>query len=237
MTDVRTDWDAPIPATWILVGVLVVVHIASGAAAWSTHHANAWFSWIGERPERVRILAGGQFHPVIAAQPWRLLTSGMLHVSALHLLINGVALVTLGRLAEPLVGAIRMLATFFLGVAGGSLASHAATLVQSDGASAGAFAILAALVHFGYRHRDQLDDEDARLLGPILGGLLAANLVLGLLIPPLDAIGHLGGAIVGAGLGGLWVVGKAERGWWVVVAASIVILLGGWTSVAIAVAR
>lgn len=211
------DWDAPIPATWALVALLVLVHVGSGYWIWSTHHADAWLSWLGERPDRARILVGGQFHPRVAGEPWRLVTSTLLHVHGLHLLMNAAALYTLGRLLEPLVGAARFLAAFALGAVGGSLLSQALTVVQSDGASGGAFCQLTALCVLGMHQRARFDDEDAWLLTRMLPGLLGANLLLGFVVPALDAAAHLGGTVVGVALGLSWRPWKPGGPWWVVV--------------------
>ncbi len=119
----------------------------------------------------------------------------------IHLSLNAIALVSLGRLIEPWVGSIRWLSWFILGGLSGSLASHFAGVVQSDGASGGAFALLGAAAVIGLRVRDRLDPREATLMGPVIWGFLVLNLVLPMFLPFIDSVGHVGGLVMGLCLG------------------------------------
>ncbi|MBX2797233.1 MAG: rhomboid family intramembrane serine protease [Myxococcales bacterium] len=150
------------------------------------------------RPLDLRVHVGGQFSPLVwDGDVWRLATSVMLHADALHLALNAMALAALGRLLEPWLGGVRFLAWFALGGVGGSLASHWTGVVQSDGASGGAFALLGVAVVVGLRWRTYMPPEDQALMGPWLWAFLVLNLVLSFAVPVVDAVGHLGGLIVG----------------------------------------
>ncbi len=206
----RLELHGPLPATLALSLGLVGVHLIT--AAWLWHGGDdAWSALLGTRSVRARIALGGQYSPAIASWPPRLFTSVLLHVDALHLLVNVTALATLGRLLEPLLGSARWLAVFALGGLGGSVASHALGVAQSDGASAGAFALLATGVVLARRWRDDLPPDDARLLGPMLAGFGVANLILSLVVPALDAAAHLGGALTGVALGAWMPLGPDDR--------------------------
>ena len=106
-------------------------------------------------------------------------------------------------------------------------------MVQSDGASGGAFALLAVAVVVGFRWRRRLQVDDARLLGPVFAVVLVLNLVLSFAIPAVDAAAHLGGLV--AGLLVAWV----PAGWWFervdawVVGSFLGACAYGWVAVAV----
>lgn len=172
--------------------------MGSGLWWWSQGHTELLEALFWLRSAPFRIAVGGQFAPLVSTGDlWRLWTSTLLHADGLHLLMNATALGVLGSLLEPLIGRLRWLSFFSMGALGGSLASHAVGVQQSDGASGGAFALLGAAVVLGWRLRDELEPEDRRLFGPILGGFLILNLVTSFALPFVDAAGHLGGLAVG----------------------------------------
>ncbi|MBT3218314.1 MAG: rhomboid family intramembrane serine protease [Proteobacteria bacterium] len=180
------------PASWVLVGLMVVVHLYG---CWEGA------SLLGELSTEQRVALGGQYRSLISAgEWWRLCSSVFVHANLVHLLLNAIALYALGRLIEPWLGPIRFAAWFCVGGLAGSVASHLAGLVQSDGASGGLFALLGATLVLGWQQRHQLSPEDRRLLGPILLVFLSFNVLLSFLVPSLDAVGHLGGLAMGVGL-------------------------------------
>ena len=67
---------------------------------------------------------------VLRGEVWRALTAAFLHGDALHLLVNTVAIGTIGRLLEPWIGPRRLLAWFVLSALGGAALSHVATIAQ-----------------------------------------------------------------------------------------------------------
>ena len=145
---------------------------------------------------------------------------------ALHLLLNVMALVVLGRLGEPLVGAGRWLGCFWVGGVTGSVLAFVPGVPMSDGASGGAFALMTALSVFGWRLREELSEDDAWILGPLLGGFTAFNLVLGVFIPGVELAAHVGGCAAGAATGASWGA-QPSRAWWVVVLGSMVVVAYG----------
>lgn len=214
------DLDAPIPASWALVALLVAVHVWTALGEWRIGLSSAPDALLFERDLRFRVSAGGQYLPLIdQGEVWRLWTSVLLHADALHLIVNCVALLALGRILEPWVGSRRWLAWFCVGGLFASMLSYVARLMQSDGASGGAFALLGAAAVVGWEVRDRLPEADRRLMGPVLWAFIGLNLVLSLVIPSIDVIGHLGGLFVGLLLGGgigLWRhrgVAAAEAMW------------------------
>lgn len=190
-----------------------------------------WELLLLDRSLPTRTDVGGQVQVLLwRGQWWRLFTSVLLHASSVHLLVNGISLVALGRLLEPWVGGLRWLGWFAAGGLGASLASFAMGVPRSDGASGGLFALLGALLVLGWRHRDQLIDDDRRLYGRTMLGLAVANIVLSLLLPFVDATSHLGGLLVGVGLA--WLpLGRVERRAWALLLGSFLGAgLAGWWS-------
>ncbi len=239
---VEVAWTARLPGTWTLVAALVAVHAGTGLVAWAAGRAPLLDGLVLSRSASLRVWVGGQaYERVAGGEAWRLLTSVFLHADALHLGLNAVALLALGRVVEPWLGARRLWLTFLLGGLGGSLASQAVGVGRSDGASGGAFALLGLALCLGWRLRDRLAPDERWLLGPALGGLLALNLVLSFALPFVDAAGHLGGLLcalpVGVGVSlvatppwsGRGVIAALERAAIVGIAA-----LGVWGLVALA---
>jgi len=209
----------------------VVVHQATAAAtAWAGDEP-LWRLLLLDRPLMVRTDVGGQVQALLLrGQWWRLFTSVGLHASALHLLVNGLSLLALGRLLEPWVGSLRWLGWFLMGGLGGSLASAWMGVPRSDGASGGAFALIGALLVVGWRHRERLVPDDRRLYGRTMAGLTAANLVLGLLLPFVDDTSHLGGLLVGLIVGAVR-PSRVERAVWALVVGSFggAVVAGLWS--------
>lgn len=207
--------------------VLVAVHVASATA-----HPVFLEGLFLDRPDAMRTAVGGQHRQLVRfGEVWRLATSTLLHANAVHLGFNAMGLYVLGVLLEPLIGGWRWIGLFVLGALGGSIASQAAGVLMSDGASAGAFALLGATLVVGWRIRDELDDDDKQLW-VTLAGFAVLNVVLSLVLPFIDAIGHLGG--LGVGLALPWLVplrreGPVEIGLWVALLAGFVgVCAYGW---------
>lgn len=209
----EVDWHARLWLSWSLALLLLLVHLLSGAWLLAEHELSWWDALLLDRDVGARIAVGGQYRTLVeSGQSWRLFTSVFLHADALHLVVNSVAVLSLGRLLEPWVGGLRLLSWFCVGGVGASLASQLAGMTQSDGASGGAFALLGAAVVLGLRLRPKLRHaEDRRLLGPVLWGFVALNLVLSFALPFIDAVGHLGGLGIGLLLGVAHPLGG--RGW------------------------
>ncbi len=219
---------APVPyAALALCAVLVGVHVAS-----ATTHPVFIEGLFFDRPDAIRTAVGGQHRQLVHfGEYWRLATSTLLHANALHLGFNVVGLWVLGVLLEPLVGSLRWLGLFVLGAVGGSVASQVAGVLMSDGASAGAFALLGGTLVIGWRIRDQLDDDDKQLWASLVG-FTVLNIVLSVVLPFIDFIGHFGGLAVGLLLPWLMPLrreGPVEIGFWVAVLAGFVgVCAYGW---------
>ncbi len=208
------------------------VHLAAGLRWISEGRGGFLAAFVLSRPPRLRMAAGGGWGPFIdGGATWRIWTSVLVHVDALHLGMNAVAIAVLGRMLEPLFGAWRFAAIAWAGGVAGALASHGVGNLQSDGASGAGFALMGAGLVTGLRHRRALPAEDARFLGPVLGAFIALNLALSVVLPFIDLTAHAGGLAAGVLLG-IWpgtrrtaALDAADRAW---VLLSVAICGWGW---------
>ncbi len=226
-------------ATYVILALLILVFLAMTAAG-------------GSEDVRVLILFGANVNILIAqGQVWRLFTSMFLHIGPVHLLFNGYALYLFGIQVERVYGASRFLAIYLLAGLYGSLASFAFGTSLSAGASGAIFGLLGALLAFFRRHRETFGTWGRQQLLNLLV-VAGINMVIGLTVPGIDILAHLGGLVSGAVLG--WVlapqyqphmdengvlyamdtVSLANR-WWVIALA--VFLLAGGTAVAMVAQR
>src|SRR3954447_13711635 len=123
---------------------------------------------------------------------WRLVTSGFLHASILHVGMNMFVLYQLGALLEPTVGRLRFLAVYFSALLAGSagallLSPHEQTL----GASGAIFGLLGATAAIMYK-------RGINIWSTGIGALIVINLVFTLAVPDISIGGHVGGLIGGA---------------------------------------
>jgi membrane associated rhomboid family serine protease len=171
------------PATYALIAINVVlflVELAGGAGGFSVGVGNSVFRDFS------------LFGPAVAEGEWyRLVTSGFLHVSFIHIGFNMFLLLILGRLLEPALGTLRFLALYFASLLAGSLG---ALVVQPDahtvGASGAVFGLAGAVLIIARgRGMNQLAGE--------IGFLIVFNLVWSFIGPNISVGGHIGGLIGG----------------------------------------
>lgn len=198
------------PAALALSAVLCAVHATTGLWALSTRRVpDAWAALVAERPAELRVLLGDRDSARVAAgEVWRLLTGPLVHASGVHLLVNVVALLALGHLLEPRLGARRWLTVFVLGAVGGGLVSQLSGVVRTDGASGGAYALLGATIAWG-RWGAGLDADERLRWVRGLGGFAALNVLWSLVDPRLDAAAHVGG--LGIGAWSVWRWARSDR--------------------------
>jgi membrane associated rhomboid family serine protease len=172
------------PATYVLIAMNVIVflvEIATGAGGFFT---------IGI----TQLVADfALFGPSVAEGEWyRLVTSGFLHASIIHIGFNMFLLLVLGRLLEPSLGTPRFLVLYFASLLAGSLG---ALVVEPNaltiGASGAVFGLAGAVFILARgRGMDALAGE--------IGFLILFNLVLSFASPRISVGGHIGGLVGGA---------------------------------------
>ncbi|WP_188206160.1 rhomboid family intramembrane serine protease [Alkalibacillus aidingensis] len=137
---------------------------------------------------------GAKFNPAIAnGEWWRIITSMFLHIGALHLFMNMLALFFLGDVAEKIYGTKRFLFIYFTAGVFGGVASFATNDAVAAGASGAIFGLFGALLFFGVHYRDLF----FKTIGSSLLIIVAINIVFGFTIPQIDNGAHLGGLIGG----------------------------------------
>lgn len=157
-------------------------------------------------------------------EPWRMLTSALLHrpitpqnlIGITHIAFNMYALYLFGRPLENVIGAGRLVVLYVLGALGGSVGvlysvlvalavPAAAGLAASGpviGASGAVFAVLAAVAVVQRRL-----GVDVRQLVVLIG----INLAIGFVISGIAWQAHIGGLVVGAVTGWLFVTNRGPR--------------------------
>ena len=145
------------------------------------------------------LVFGARFTPAISAgEPWRLVSCIFLHGDMMHLGLNMVALFGLGRICEAVYGPARLSWLLLVsGVAGSTLSMYGGTPL-SVGASGSVFGLLGAGVVFGIRYRSHLEGPLKRVFGRGLMPWVILNISIGLFVPQIDNLGHLGGLAGGA---------------------------------------
>lgn len=128
-------------------------------------------------------------------QPYRFLSSALLHADVWHLVLNMWALWVVGQWLEPLLGRWRFLSLYVLSALGGNVA---VTLLANPagqdwftyvvGASGAVFGLFAAIFVISARFKGDMR--------PILV-LLAINFGFGFLVEGISWQSHLGGMITG----------------------------------------
>jgi membrane associated rhomboid family serine protease len=126
---------------------------------------------------------------------YRIITSGFLHFSVLHVGMNMFLLWQLGQLLESAMGRIRFTSLYFICMIGGAIGALILEPNALTGGASGAVFGLMAAAAVGLHQRG---------INPMrtgIGTTLILNLVITFAIPGISIGGHLGGALTGAALG------------------------------------
>ncbi len=152
-------------------------------------------AWLGPRTGRVRTALGGRVTDRLGEEPWRLLSSALVHVDLAHLAVNAAAAAALGWLGrrEP---PARWLAALAAGHLGGALLSVVSGPARSDGASAALLGVLGLLLTSRHPQRS------------LLAGAAVLDLLTAAAVPRVDLPAHVGGLLGGVALGGAWAAAR-----------------------------
>jgi membrane associated rhomboid family serine protease len=183
-------------ATWALAGVNVAIYVAMAidggrAASFPTRLLVAWGA----------LVSNGEW--------WRLFTATFLHVNALHLASNMIALSIVGPVVERLVGT-RAFVVFYVaaGLVGSAVGRWSHVLVVSAGASGsiiGLYGVLLAMMFDRRESTASLVTSDTPPVSrphlqvhlPQVVSLVAATLLIGWFDPRADNAAHIGGFVAG----------------------------------------
>jgi membrane associated rhomboid family serine protease len=171
------------PATFVLVAINVIVYLVEIAGG------GGGFEIPGGDPV---VIDFGLFGPSVAEGEWyRLVTSGFLHASLVHIGFNMLLLYFLGRLLEPALGTPRFVVLYFASLLAGSLGAlvldpNALTI----GASGAVFGLAGAVFVIARgRGMDAIASQ--------IGFLIVFNLIFSFASSRISVGGHVGGLIGG----------------------------------------
>lgn len=187
--------------TWSLLLLMVAVHVALGARMYADGKVDLVGALLGQRSDLLLVRAGGQAAQAIEqGEVWRLVSCIFLHADGLHLFLNAMALSGLGRLCEALYGRARFLALFLVAGVVGATLSWLGGHRLSIGASGAVFGLMGAPIVFGWRHRAELPAGLGDRLRKALLPWVGLNLFIGVLVPFIDNLAHLGGLVAGGAM-------------------------------------
>ncbi len=192
---IRTITSTPI-VTHALIAINIAVYIAESAGG----------SNLSGGGGGTVLTKGALFGPAIVHQHeyWRLVTSGFLHYSVLHIAFNMFFLYIMGAMLEPAIGHLNFAVLYFTSLLAGSFG---ALLFTPDaltvGASGACFGVLGGLFVVARARRISIWSSG-------LGPTLLINIVFSLSVRGISIGGHLGG-FVGGAIAGWLIVELAER--------------------------
>jgi membrane associated rhomboid family serine protease len=172
-------------ATYGLIAANVIVFLAELASGSS---AGLGFTAGGDVYRH-----GALYGPAVANGDWyRLITSGFLHAGLLHIGFNMFVLFVLGRVLEPAIGSLRLLAIYFVSLLAGSFGALLLDpTTPTVGASGAIFGLMAAT--FVIARRRGVDQVASQI-----GIWIVLNIALSFSISGISIGGHLGGLVGGA---------------------------------------
>nr|WP_212763300.1 rhomboid family intramembrane serine protease [Gordonia araii] len=121
---------------------------------------------------------------------WRLLTSGFLHLSIMHIAVNMISLVLLGTIIEPILGTARFLLVYLVALFGGSAAVTllSGTNTATAGASGAIYGLMGAMLVIVLKFKAPA--------GQVIA-IIAVNIFISISVPGISLVGHLGGLLFG----------------------------------------
>ncbi|MGZ8501862.1 MAG: rhomboid family intramembrane serine protease [Candidatus Limnocylindrales bacterium] len=195
----RGQTGLPIPLTYLIVGLTVIVSLAA------------------ETEDGFTILRSLALDGAAVAQGewWRLLTVTLVHGGLLHLALNMYALYLVGPIVERIYGWKLFGLMYVMCALAGSAASlvFGAPGVPSVGASGAIFGIFGVVVA-ATRIHDPVLDRQSRMLVSRVGTIIVLNLILNVGFNSvggnIDIGAHIGGLVAGLWLGFILVPGNVR---------------------------
>ncbi|MGI6542735.1 MAG: rhomboid family intramembrane serine protease [Limnochordia bacterium] len=162
--------------TWFLIAVTVFIFIIDIAS------------------QRLPVEWGAKTAAIWYGQYWRLFTATFLHADLRHLLFNMYALFVFGRVVESILGGNRFFVVYLFSGAVGFLFS---LIITPDAPAVGASAALFGLIGYTLHYRIRRLPRQYMPMDRALLQILGINLIIGLLVPNIDLMGHVGGLVGG----------------------------------------
>ena len=211
----RDVFGSTMPLTWVFVLLCLLVFFGMYLPIWIRSHGNISALMGGQQVSDVLRWGGimnfggrGGLGGITAEEPWRWLSAMFVHFGPLHVGMNLVTLVALGRELEPRLGSGRFGVVFLVSGILGFVASDAWSMVSGNpsltgGASGGLYGLIGALVGYLFARKD-----------PRYRAILLEVAVLGVamaLLFPVNNAAHVGGFVSGSPLGILFF--REKRPW------------------------
>jgi membrane associated rhomboid family serine protease len=173
---------------------------ASVRASWGLA-ALCVIGFLLERLVGPNIYSVGYFSPILVADGdlWRIVTANLLHGFPLHLFLNLLGLLIVGRMAERALGGVRTICV--MGAAAlGAMATSGLLLEEAVvGVSGVIFGLAGAVLWLEFSHGGELPAW-WRFPRPVLGLVIlafCADVALGFFLPFIAGEAHLGGFLAG----------------------------------------
>jgi membrane associated rhomboid family serine protease len=141
-------------------------------------------------------IGGNHRELVLAGEWWRLFGSAFFHGNLMHLTFNMLALLSLGRMLERLLGRTRYLSLYALSALGGSLATDTLGRSVSVGASGAIWGVMMATFALILRPRGLLPALAVPQMRQRMWMPLLLNVSISF-VPGIDYHAHFGGGLVG----------------------------------------
>ncbi|MFD0925377.1 rhomboid family intramembrane serine protease [Williamsia deligens] len=170
-------------ATYALIAVNVVVFVLTALQAHGVGN-------VGPGDSRA-FYDGVLFGPFVGqGEVWRIVTSGFLHYSLIHIGLNMLTLYILGRDLESALGTARFVGVYAVALLGGSAAVLTfSPMAAAAGASGAIYGVMGGLLVAVIR---------AKIPPGQIIGLIVINIVISVTIPNISLWAHLGGLVFGA---------------------------------------
>ncbi|CAA6805498.1 MAG: FIG056164: rhomboid family serine protease [uncultured Sulfurovum sp.] len=153
----------------------------------------------------------------------RLVNSTFLHSDMIHLLMNMLSLLIVGRVVEGLFTKAAYLSIYFLAAFFGSFTAIYMDLgVHAVGASGAIFGLFGALAGFAFVHRNTMRSQFIAFMKNF-GLILVLNLVIGFAFPSISISAHVGGLI--AGMVGGFIIAKNPKYIVIYIVFSLILLI------------
>jgi rhomboid protease GluP len=143
---------------------------------------------------RALIFLGAKVNELISSgEYYRLITAMFLHGGMMHLLLNMYALNALGPFVEKVYGSTKYVIIYFVAGIVSSIFSYMFSEGVSIGASGAIFGLFGAVFIFSLKMKDRVGKGMLKNIISVIG----INIFIGISIPNIDNLAHLGGLIGG----------------------------------------
>jgi len=172
--------------------------------------------WMGPSVESL-VDVGAKFGPsIVKGDWWRFFSPIFLHVGVVHLFVNMLMQIRVGRSLEISYGAIRIGTIYLLcGIYGNILSAIFLPTSVEVGASGALFGFLGVLLSDLIQNWSLLQSPIKNLIGLLI--TIIISLAVGVLLPGVDNFAHIGGFIMGIITGFIFLpnlsVGKCQARW------------------------